>query len=542
MKKAYSYIRFSSAEQAKGRSQARQLEGCEKYCREHNLSLATGEEYSFLDAGLSGYHGEHLGDKGQLSRFINLVEDGTIAEGSTLIVESLDRLSRQDVNTALGKFLNLLGYGIDIVTLKDGKKYTKKAENIDLIISILIMARANEESSTKSMRVRDAMRDKHKKAREQGVPMGKAIPLWLELTEQREFRVLEDRADVVRRVFQMAIDGYGKDVTARALNAENIPSFKNKTWGRSSIDKILHNKAVLGIYQPYSVQVTAESKRLPAGEPIPNYYPVIVEESTFYQAQAAITARKTTGATKQTDNFNVWQGVAKCVHCGTAMHLVNKGKKPKGATYLHCHNARKGLCKGKLVRLDQSEEVFKFMLAQLDSLSLVQDSSGKISKELGHVDGLLDEQQDNLKDFKAALKVRYTATVEELAYDAEQEISKLEKRREELQASLAVERIGSYEDFLSKLDLVSYEGRNRANSLLKRLKVLVYIGSGYLVTERDEAVLVLAYRDGKVGFQTIQEPPEEAQKYTGGGEMAMQGLLRRMERGTPFTLTWQGRA
>lgn len=39
MKKAYSYIRFSSAEQAKGRSQARQLEGCEKYSRDHNLNL-----------------------------------------------------------------------------------------------------------------------------------------------------------------------------------------------------------------------------------------------------------------------------------------------------------------------------------------------------------------------------------------------------------------------------------------------------------------------------------------------------------------------
>lgn len=544
MQKAYSYIRFSSAEQAKGRSQARQMEACEKYCRENNLQLATGEEYTFLDAGLSGYHGEHLGEKGQLNRFIKRVEDGTIEKGSTLIVESLDRLSRQDVNTALGLFLSILGHGIDIVTLKDGKKYTSKAENIDLIISILIMARANEESSTKSMRIRDAMRAKHDKAREQGLPMGRAIPLWLELTEDAtQFQVQEDRAKVVRRVFQLAIDGYGKAVTAKTLNTEGVPSFKGKTWGTSSIDKILNNRAVLGEYQPYSVQVGAEGKRLPAGEPILGYYPAIIDESTFYQAQAAVSGRKIAGATKQSEKFNVWQGVAKCVHCHGAMHLVNKGKAPKGNTYLHCANARKGLCKGKIVRLDHSEEVFKYMLAKLNSLSLIQDSSGKITKELGEVEGRLGEKKGLLAEYIAQFVKMPTSAVNMLISNTEQEVAKLEKDKEALLASLAAERVGSTKDFLERLDLVSYEGRHRANALLKRLKVLVYIGTGYLVTEKDEALFVLAYRDGEVGYSNIQDEPEDGVwKYTGGGEMPMQGLLARMERKIPFTTKWRMKA
>ena len=100
-KAAYSYIRFSHPAQALGRSQARQIEACEEYCSRNGLTLALGDDYRFLDAGVSGWKGDHIGDKGQLARFISLVEDGTISAGSVLIVESLDRLSREQVSKAL---------------------------------------------------------------------------------------------------------------------------------------------------------------------------------------------------------------------------------------------------------------------------------------------------------------------------------------------------------------------------------------------------------------------------------------------------------
>jgi len=48
---AYSYIRFSSLEQAKGDSYRRQLERTEKYCKEHNLVL---NDTRYADLGVSG--------------------------------------------------------------------------------------------------------------------------------------------------------------------------------------------------------------------------------------------------------------------------------------------------------------------------------------------------------------------------------------------------------------------------------------------------------------------------------------------------------
>jgi len=513
-KKAFSYVRFSSAEQAKGRSQKRQEEDCAAYCRENNLELATGDEYRFFDAGRSGFKGEHLGDKGQLARFIKLVEDGTIERGSTLIVESLDRLDRRSVIKALPQFLDLLGAGIRIVTLTDRRVYTEDASDYDLLGSFIIMSRANEESSTKSRRVRDAMRKKHEAAREYKKPMGRAIPRWLELGRDGDFVALEERAQVVRRIFQLAIDGCGRGTIAKMLNADGVENFNAEVqrrngkepsgWGTSSVDKVLKNQAVIGRYQPFSVQDSADGKRAKVGEAIEGYYPEIVDADDFYRAKMELEERRTGGGTKQSEAFNVWQGVAKCIHCGTALHLINKGKKPKGGTYLQCFRARKqkGVCAGRLIRLDQSEEMFRGMLLRLESLSLVKDSSSDIRKKLAAAEGRLLETKDRREKYRPLLETAPSDLLAEIAAKAERDIEGLQEQVEGLKASLASEQNLSYGDFMQRLDLVTPEGRRKANTLVKRLGVLVHIGreEGYAVSQGGRISFGMAYRDGQAGY------------------------------------------
>jgi hypothetical protein len=88
---------------------------------------------------------------------VNAIDGGHVVPGSYLLVESLDRLSRADVLTiALPQFTSIINKGIIIVTLRDKKIYSSesiKKHPIDLIMSILIMIRANEESDTKADRV-----------------------------------------------------------------------------------------------------------------------------------------------------------------------------------------------------------------------------------------------------------------------------------------------------------------------------------------------------------------------------------------------------
>jgi hypothetical protein len=70
-----------------------------------------------------------------------------------------------------------------------------------------------------------------------------------------------------------------------------------------------------------------------------------------------------------------------------------------------------------------------------------------------------------------------------------------------------------------------------------------YIGSGYLVTEKNVAKSVMVYSDDAVGYANEQDEPEDGEwPYTGGGEERMQSLLSRMERKAPFTSKYQTKA
>src|SRR4051794_22913686 len=97
---AYSYVRFSDPSQAEGDSLRRQTDGrAEAFCTRHGLRLDTA--LSMRDLGVSAFRGAHRSDKHALGQFLELVRRGRISKGSYLLVENLDRLSREDERTAL---------------------------------------------------------------------------------------------------------------------------------------------------------------------------------------------------------------------------------------------------------------------------------------------------------------------------------------------------------------------------------------------------------------------------------------------------------
>ena len=179
--KAYSYIRFSTPKQVQGDSYRRQIQQAIDYCAKHNLEL---DEKAIEDFGVSGFRGSNWTD-GALGRFIEAVKSGAIAKGSYLLVESMDRLSRQKVLKAFSQFIEILNAGIAVVTLSDGEIFraTDDGNNFDfakLIISIVYMARANDESEMKSRRSRAAWSNGRKEARESNKVMTNSrLPTWL---------------------------------------------------------------------------------------------------------------------------------------------------------------------------------------------------------------------------------------------------------------------------------------------------------------------------------------------------------------------------
>lgn len=226
--KAYSYLRCSTPEQMQGDSFRRQIALAEAYALKRGWEL--DRTLTLQDVGVSAFRGRNAVE-GNLGRFLEHVRTGEVARGSVLLVESLDRLSRQEVARAQLAFLNLLDSGVTVVTLLDDQEYSWASVNagdgmVRLIISLTIMSRAHEESATKARRLKEAWAAK--RSRLDTEALTSKVPAWLRLNpETRKPELIPERAAIVERIFRDTLGGKGQHSIAAELNREGV-----KPWGR----------------------------------------------------------------------------------------------------------------------------------------------------------------------------------------------------------------------------------------------------------------------------------------------------------------------
>src|SRR5262249_27618771 len=146
---------------------------------------------------------------------------------SFLIVESLDRLSRDQIRPALQLFMALQDYGVTIVTLQPEREYPPEGTGaLDLVEPLIVFARAREESEMKSHRRAAGWKRARDKARSGGGPMLKSCPAWLEVTENG-FREKPKAVAAVRQIFALAKDGMGVHRITDRLTHDKVPPIGN---------------------------------------------------------------------------------------------------------------------------------------------------------------------------------------------------------------------------------------------------------------------------------------------------------------------------
>jgi DNA invertase Pin-like site-specific DNA recombinase len=342
--KAYSYLRFSTPEQMRGDSMRRQLEMARAYATAEGLEL--DENLTYQDLGVSGFRGANA-TEGQLGDFLKAVEIGVVPQGSVLLVENLDRLSRQTARRALRGLEEIVDAGVSVVTLMDRRRYDKEALDRDpyaLIMAILTMTRAHEESATKQLRAREAWKAKVASARDARV--SGLCPSWLRpATNGTHFEAIPERVEVVRRIFRMAAEGIGKDSIAKRLNLDGVPTFTTaRQWYGSYVFRVLSNRAVLG-------ELVA-NVREGSGDEVPTethtvkgYYPAVITKKLFATVQTLSSASNNPQRGRHAAHSvgNILGGVAVCPRCGARMTRVNKTSGRKvWSTYLVCIRAKTG--------------------------------------------------------------------------------------------------------------------------------------------------------------------------------------------------------
>lgn len=153
---AYLYSRWSTGRQEAGDSRRRQLRAALEWCERKGVSVA--DERMMEDNGVSAFRGRNA-ERGALGDFLDAMRAGLIPKGSYLLVENVDRLSRQKARASLRLLEEIVESGIVVVTLYNGKEWTPKAldEGFGLVEVLFSMIRAHEESLVKSVRIKAGM-------------------------------------------------------------------------------------------------------------------------------------------------------------------------------------------------------------------------------------------------------------------------------------------------------------------------------------------------------------------------------------------------
>lgn len=442
-----------------GHSLQRQAELAKEYADRHGLVL--DEALTFHDLGVSAHHGKNI-ETGALGAFLEAVQSGQVAQGSYLLVESLDRISRQTVRKAARTLEDIVEAGVTVVDLSDnGRAYSVESLDSDPLLFLMMalrFMRAHEESAIKSRRVAAAYDKKRKDAAQPSPakPFTRKLPAWLRWDEtKRKHVVIRERAKVVQSIFRKADEGWGQHRIAHWLNETGVGTWgdgkrKAAYWHRSYVRKILTNSAVVGAFTPHRLLRNAKgSRRRVPLETIEGYWPAIVDRDLFARVSSAALVTAARGRHASNEPASIFAGVMKCARCGGAVVRVSKGEH----VYLACGkaHAKANGCKYQAVRYQDVESAIR------EGAQAIFDEAPR-----GQEDGEMELQLAGMEEDVSELGARARSIADELLREPSEV---LRGKLREAEAELVAAR-----DVLRRL-----RGRRDALAapyVLKRLEVL----------------------------------------------------------------------
>jgi len=445
MPTVYSYIRFSDRKQLKGDSIRRQSKmGADWMARHPEHSLDT--TLKLKDFGKSAFHGHNLDpQKGDLGKFCALAKAGKIKRGSILMLENIDRFSRQPAMKVAGIVSELVEAGVRVLTL-DPEEITDHTNINDMGRTLSIVLRlqlAYEESRKKSERNLRWWEGVRAKA-VNGEIVNKRSRSWLTWNkEKRQYDLIPGAAKTIKHIFKRTVEGWGEHRIIEELAQKDIPSFGHSTrWNSAFVGNLIRDRAVLGEWVPYSFQ---NGKRVPVSgiDPIKDFYPKIIDESLWLRAQAARKERyHKRGVSK--GFCNLFAGILYNTRDGHKIHEVSVMPNGKGTqqrrlvSYGHIRKIPGS--DGLTLNYPDVESVILNFLREIKASDLL-DADDAVGSELAALQGELSGVEGRLSQLQEKLET--AGNIETLL----KAVSSLETRRAELKKRLlALEQSHAVQD------------------------------------------------------------------------------------------------
>jgi len=438
----YSYIRFSSKKQEQNDSVRRQVALGKAWIDAHPEHVLD-EQLTLRDLGVSAFRGANLdSEKGALGAFIELAKkpNSPIPKGSILMIERLDRFSRQQTRKAYRTFCELIEAGVKVLVLEPTQLIDESnIDSMDTVIPLIVgLQIAYEQSREKRKRVGHAWKTKREQA-EQGRPMSKRCPSWLVWDEEKNcFAINQQAKKAIDYIFKRTADGCGQRQLTSELNDKFTPVGRSGKWNGSYVQKVLSDRAVLGELQPHVFDDSGV--RSPIGSPIKGYYPRIISDDLYDRAaQAKFVRRRAKGPNSKFINLFVGLIYGSDGH---KMHVqTGRARRKNNQIYTQRRLVSYGHMRGLPGSCNYSLDYYKFERLVLNALKEIESSA--------LIDGLADEDMHKYDQRYQGLEMQIQqqkdwllthGTTQSAISTIMQAIEALEKKRDALKPLLSQNR------------------------------------------------------------------------------------------------------
>ncbi len=345
-----------------------------EYCRLH---FPTSTVDYFEDRDKSGYTFEQRPDYMRMRKML------VNHEYDILIVKDLSRFSRR-TGKGLAEFEELSEHDVRIIAIGDGVDYYQ--DHIDDWMKIKLYFFVNEMPVTDTSRkVLDVIASRQSKGEWIcSVPFGYVITN----SKKMLFEVDEPSAEVVRKIFELYIDGWGYKRIANHLTDEHIPTprmrekarkeaqgddYKGKVkeaWSVVTISEILCNDFYIGTLRQHKYKrkkINGQDVELDPSQHIifENNHEAIIDYRTFAITQELLKQRSTSHYRGQKKYENNYSGYLFCGDCGSPMFSRSR---PDLADAYICgtyHARGKAGCSTHHIRVDVLDRELKRYVERL---------------------------------------------------------------------------------------------------------------------------------------------------------------------------------
>ncbi len=428
------YARLSKEEQGKSpeeqsRSIKNQIKVCQNYIEEEKRAYPNcrfNEVAILKDDGISGT----TFNREDFNKLVKLIEQKQV---NMVITKDLSRLGRDHIQAD--------DY-IEKWFPEHNVRYVSIMENIDTFVDSVsneIAPIINWSNENFAKQTSKKIKKTFKEYRKEGKWTGGEIPLGYKKDPNNKYHFIIDEKgkEIVKRIFNLALENTSLEKIAKILTEENVPLptivKRNKRklnvnlWSSRTIKAILQNEIYLGhMVQGKTTRLNHKSKKiiyLPKSQwnIVKNTHEPIIDEHTFNNVQLLFKTNKNKSIKS---NDYLLKGLIKCKECKHSISIQTYKKRKNCYTvcnYYRKYGHRKNLCtahrfnykKLETLVLDNiKEECFKY----IDKNSLIEifKINQKNNQAINNIKYDIDKSSKEINKIKKQINEIYNDKLENI--------------------------------------------------------------------------------------------------------------------------------